>query len=396
MSTNVQVPTSAAPALPLDNMDYRAPGTEILQLTPEELLLDEHTDVRPWEATTPESIQDESERIQRLAATIEEEGQIQAVVAREVVNPDTGTVSYYLIAGRRRRAAIKLINDRHVKEGSVLRLPVNVSILRNVSDDSAFRKSMMENVQRLQLSPMQVAVNISTTRKRMGWEDKKDWSKRISEFLGVSRGFVTQKMKLLELPDAMQADIHAGKLSEEAAWVAIKVKPAKLDEVTAAATQKARDEAAAKAAKSGNAAPEATTEPTADGVDPTVTATPPAGEVKVTEEHMTAAARETPDSTDKPLGPLSRKELVQSFEQFDATPYGHPNGDVRKFVVYLVDVYAKGTGTPTMFKRLFNKMTASANQGTPEPEKAKAEPVTGKGATTKAAPPAKAKAKKAA
>lgn len=367
------------------DISTRAVGTEIIQLQPEDLILDTNTDVRPWEST--QTAEEESRRIESLAKTIQDEGQLQPVLAREITDAETGAITYSLIAGRRRTAAIALINDRHRKDGSPLRMPVNVSVLRGVSDDSAFRKAMLENAQRLQMSPMDMAMNVVAIRTRMGWEEKKDWSKRVADFLGTSRAFVTQKVKLFELPAEMQAKIHSGDMSEEAAWVAIKVKPEHREAVVA----KAEEIAAAEAA-TGTAPVESTGgvegEPETVATDPAATATPG----QVTQSHVLAAARGTEGALEKAI-PLNRKELIQSFEQFDASPYGHKNGAVRKFVTYFVDTYAKGTGTPTMFKRLFNAVVKDADQGTPEPEKEKAAKPAAKG---KAAPAAPAKAKKAA
>lgn len=367
----------------------RAVGTEIIQLMPEDLILDTHTDVRPWEST--QTAEEEAKRIEALAKTIQDEGQIQPVVAREIIDAETGAVTYSLVAGRRRRAAVAYINAKHAKEGSPLRLPLNVSILHDVSDDSAFRKAMLENAQRLQMSPMDMAMNVVTIRTRMGWEEKKDWSKRVADFLGTSRAFVTQKVKLFELPAEMQAKIHSGEMSEEAAWIAIKVKPEHREAVVAKAGEIAAAERAA-----GTSTAETPGEATA-GEGATVATDPatPATEGQVTQSHVLAAARQTEGALEKDI-PLNRKELIQSFEQFDAAPYGHKNGAVRKFVTYFVDSYAKGAGTPTMFKRLFNSMVANAEQGTPEPEKeAKAAAAAAKAAPKGKTPAAPAKAKKA-
>lgn len=360
----------------------RAIGTEIITLLPRDLILDEHTDVRPWESSNNDA---ETERIQRLAATIKEEGQLQPVVAREITAAD-GSITYHLIAGRRRRAAIDLINQERAQTKQEF-LPVNVSVLRDISDDSAFRKAMMENAQRLQMSPMDMALNIRQIITRHNWEEKKNWSARVADFLGVSRGFVTQKMKLFDLPDSVQAEIHSGDLSEKAAWAAIKVKPEMREEIIADAGKIAADEAAQGTTQESESVDATATEgETADATATTETAAP-ADPGKVTDEHVMKAAR-AKDALNV-ITPLSRKEIVEAITQFDSSVYGHKNGATRKFVSYFVDTYVKGAGSPTMFKRLFNKMVEGADQGTPEPEVEKAPK-----ATAKAVAPAKATAGK--
>lgn len=358
-----------------------APGTRVLQLFPHELILDEHTNVRPWENNSAE---DEQEAIKNLAKTIREEGQIQNALAREITSP-TGSITYHLIAGRRRRAAIDLISREDVAKGKQPS-KLNVTILTDVSDDSAFRKAMIENGQRLQMSPMDVALNIQTIIKRMGWADKKDWSKRVADFLGTSRAYVTQKLKMFDLDPAIQSQVASGELSERAALLAASVKPEHRKDVLDRAAEIA---AAEPKPAADSPAPAVSATPSADGSSEE---TPALETGTVTEAHVLEAARETPEVMEKII-PLSRKEILAALEQFDGPAYGNKQGSVRKFIAYFVDTFAKGTGTPTMFKRLFNKMTEGIDPGPADPEpEVKAKPV----AKGKAVAKAPAKGKKAA
>ena len=57
--------------------------------------------------------------------------------------------------------------------------------------------------------------------------------------------------------------------------------------------------------------------------------------------------------------------------QFDSDVYGYKNSATRQFITYFVDKYAKGTGTPSRFKKLFNEMESGSDKGTQDPEDAK-------------------------
>lgn len=358
----------------------RAAGTEIIQLPPTDIKWDETTNVRPWEDATQEK---EQKRIADLAKSIVIEGQLQPIVVREI---DTATgFEYHGIAGRRRTAAVLYGRDilKHTD------LMVNCLVLRGVDDESAFRKSLTENFKRLQMSSMDMALNIANIRSRMGWDEDPDWSKKVAKELGgVSRAYVTQKMKLFDLPEDLQRELHEGVISEDAALVAAtKLKAettaAEKTAVVERAKEIAKEEAAKEAASptpatltdaDGNPLP-VTENAAENGGEPTpITGTDTTAadatvlekkgtHAPVQERHVVAAAREK-DALDKPI-PLTRKEIVEIVLQFDSPAYGHPNGDVRKFVRCFEDC-VKGTGKMKTLKTLFNKMTEKAEQGTPE------------------------------
>lgn len=369
----------------------RAVGTEVIQLPPSQIKWDHVTNVRPWEDAGDEK---EKERIADLGKSIVREGQLQPIVVREI---DTATgLEYWGIAGRRRTAAVEFANTTLKQKD----LQVNCLVLRGVSDDDAFRKSLTENFRRLQMSAMDMALNVMEIRVRNKWDDPEvtpDWSKKVADFLKVSRAFVTQKVKLLEELDAeQQKAVHENVLSEEAALViATKLKKDLAAAEKAAVLVRAKELAAQEKANAiatgtapvqlaepdgtlvgGEGQPAASEAATPIPATATATETGAATVVEtgnlaasgshaaVQERHVTAAAREQ-DALDKPE-PLKRREILELFTQFDGPAYGHKNGDVRKFIACFEDC-CRGTGKMVTFKKLWNKMTEKADEGTPEP-----------------------------
>lgn len=392
----------------------RAVGTEVIQLPPAEVLWDDVTNVRPWEVADKDA---ETKRIAALAKDIVMEGQLQPIVARVI---ETGTgVEYHGIAGRRRHAAVVYAIDQLGHKD----LKLNVLLLHDVTDESAYRKALTENFKRLNMSPMDMAMNIVTIRSVHGWDEDKDWSKKVAGVLGgVSRAYVTQKLKLLELPDEQQTQIHQGLLSEEAALtVSTKLKPGTdKSAIVKHATEIAKAELSTGTILTGPAAQgddeqgqgqdQGSGQEPGDGTgtgtfeNPTLTVAEVLAKkgntAPVQERHINAAARAA-DALAKPEK-LKRGEVIEIITQFDSSVYGHPNGAVRKWISMFESMCDGKPVSHRAFKKAFDDMTAGADQGTPEPEvlvtKADKAKGNGKGAPEKGkggkvAPPVKAKDK---
>ena len=136
----------------------------------------------------------EKESLQELADSIKEKGIIQPLVV--VANSD-GT--YGLIAGERRLRASKLIGLDSV--------PV---ILREVSgDDELLELALIENVQRQDLNPIEEAQAYEKLIKVFSYTQE-----QAAEKVGKKRSTVTNRLRLLQLPDFIQDDIANQKLTE--------------------------------------------------------------------------------------------------------------------------------------------------------------------------------------
>ena len=136
----------------------------------------------------------DEEALGELAASINEHGIIQPLI----VSDDSGTDTYTLIAGERRWRAAKI--------AGLSMVPV---ITRSVSDQGQLELALIENLQRTDLTPLemadayrQLAENFSLTHEQ------------IAQHVGKSRTSVTNTLRLLNLPDQVQKSLAEGLISE--------------------------------------------------------------------------------------------------------------------------------------------------------------------------------------
>lgn len=136
----------------------------------------------------------DKESLKELADSIQEKGIIQPLV---VVSNTDG--SYGLVAGERRFRASKLIGLEEV--------PV---IVREVSgDDELLEIALIENVQRQDLNPIEEAQAYEKLIKVFSYTQEEAAAK-----VGKKRSTVTNRLRLLQLPDFIQKDISEKRLTE--------------------------------------------------------------------------------------------------------------------------------------------------------------------------------------
>src|SRR5262245_22101700 len=157
-----------SPALTLDVPVEVLNGAEVvLQLKAEDFEYDELTNVR--------GDMGDDEEIRNLAATTNTKerggtGQIQPVIVR----PGGKDGKFRLVVGRRRaRAAI------------LNRMPV-LAVVRDLSDEEAYRWALIENLHRRDFNPIALAANFRKIQKDHGWTGT-DWIAKVAAYLGVSR-----------------------------------------------------------------------------------------------------------------------------------------------------------------------------------------------------------------
>ncbi len=134
------------------------------------------------------------EELEDLTNSIREHGVLQPLVV--TFDPLTGL--YTLIAGERRLRASKL--------AGLDRVPV---ILREASDQERLELALIENVQRADLSPLEMA-----EAYRELAEDFHLSHEEISTRVGKNRVTVTNTLRLLKLPDGVQKALAEGLISE--------------------------------------------------------------------------------------------------------------------------------------------------------------------------------------
>ena len=137
--------------------------------------------------------------LDELSASIRERGVIQPIVVRAVRRrPDAhGGESYEIIAGERRwRAA---------QRASLHDIPV---VVIEANDAEALELAIVENVQRADLNAIEEAGGYHALI-----EEFKHSQDDVAKIVGKSRSHVANTLRLLKLPEAVQAHLRAGRLS---------------------------------------------------------------------------------------------------------------------------------------------------------------------------------------
>jgi len=139
----------------------------------------------------PRTVFDE-DQLTELALSIKEVGLLQPPVVRSI-----GNGKYQLIMGERRFRAAKLAGLKSI--------PV---IIRQTSDDQLLREALVENIHRSQLNPLEEAAAYQQLLNDVGYTHDELASK-----LSKSRPVITNTMRLLNLPAAVQRRVAAGVIS---------------------------------------------------------------------------------------------------------------------------------------------------------------------------------------
>ena len=142
----------------------------------------------------PRQVFDE-EALAELVHSIREFGLMQPIVVRAV--PGTPTPRYQLVMGERRwRAA---------QQAGLATIP---AIVRETADDSMLRDALLENIHRAQLNPLEEAAAYQQLLDEFGVTHDE-----LAARIGRSRPLITNMIRLLRLPIAVQRRVAAGVLS---------------------------------------------------------------------------------------------------------------------------------------------------------------------------------------
>lgn len=133
----------------------------------------------------------DEEKLQELAASIKEFGVVQPVVVRKKGR------SYELVAGERRLRAAGL--------AGLTKVP---AIIKDYDDAKMMEIALIENIQRHDLNPIEEAQGL---RRLM--QEFKLTQEQTAEKVGRSRSAVTNILRLLNLPEQVQAQIINGVLT---------------------------------------------------------------------------------------------------------------------------------------------------------------------------------------
>ena len=149
------------------------------------------------------------EKIQELAQSIKENGLIQPIIVRK-----SPVLGYEILAGERRyRASIA---------AGLSEVPV---IVKKLSDQDMMLHSIIENLQRENLNPIEEA------KAYQSLIDKGFTHTEIAEKMGKSRPYITNLVRLLGLPKHILTEVESGKLSQAHARLLIQLSSDKQDKL---------------------------------------------------------------------------------------------------------------------------------------------------------------------
>ena len=135
----------------------------------------------------------DDQALKELAVSIKEHGVIQPIIVRKVEN------KYEIIAGERRYKASTM--------AGLTKIP---AIVKNLDDKESSKVALIENLQRKDLTPIEEA---RTYQKILELEDGMT-QEQLAATMGKTQSSVSNKLRLLALPDEIQDALLKEKISE--------------------------------------------------------------------------------------------------------------------------------------------------------------------------------------
>lgn len=183
-------PTAAAP--PAGDATPAAPPGQVLPDERLELVGLAHIRPNPYQ---PRRTSDEGS-LRDLAESLRSHGVLQPVVVADLPEGE-GPERYQLIAGERRLRAAQLAGLTEVP-----------CIVRSASPQEMLEMALVENLHREDLNPIERAAGYRDLIDRFGLSQD-----AVAERVGQPRPSVANYLRVLDLPDSVQARIVAGQLS---------------------------------------------------------------------------------------------------------------------------------------------------------------------------------------
>ena len=146
------------------------------------------------------------ETLDELAASIREHGVLQPILVRPI-----GPNTYQLIAGERRWRASKLAG-----------LETIPALIEEIDDDTALEISIIENLQREDISPLDEAAMYDRMVSEHGYSIRK-----LADKLGKDKGYVENRLRLADAPDEVRELVSLRKDTLSHAYELMKVEDPK-------------------------------------------------------------------------------------------------------------------------------------------------------------------------
>jgi ParB family chromosome partitioning protein len=136
----------------------------------------------------------DAQKLDELAQSIREHGLVEPLVVRRVAGSD----KLELVAGERRWRALQRAGMREA-----------LVVVKDVSAKDAFELALIENVQREDLNPIELAEAYDRLVREHGYTQE-----ALAERLGKDRTTITNALRLLKLPQRVRAKVVVGELTE--------------------------------------------------------------------------------------------------------------------------------------------------------------------------------------
>jgi ParB/RepB/Spo0J family partition protein len=148
----------------------------------------------------------DKETLDELAASIREHGVLQPILVRPI-----GPNTYQLIAGERRWRASKLAGLDSIP-----------ALIEEIDDDTALEISIIENLQREDISPLDEAAMYDRMVREHGYSIRK-----LADKLGKDKGYLENRLRLADAPEEVRALVSLRKDTLSHAYELMKVQDPK-------------------------------------------------------------------------------------------------------------------------------------------------------------------------
>ncbi len=130
--------------------------------------------------------------LDELKRSIQEKGIIQPITVRRVED------GYQLISGERR--------VRAARDAGMITIPAYIMEVR--SDEEMLELALVENLQREHLNPIEIAISYKRLIDECNFTQE-----QVSQRIGKDRTTVTNSLRLLRLPELIQASVRKGEIT---------------------------------------------------------------------------------------------------------------------------------------------------------------------------------------
>lgn len=144
----------------------------------------------------------DQEKLEELAQSIKENGLIQPIIVRK-----SPIIGFELLAGERRFRASKIAG-----------LDLVPAIIKELTDQEMMRQAIIENLQREDLNPIEEAISY---QKLVDHGYKHD---QIAQFMGKSRPYISNIVRLLQLSKEVRQAIKEEEISQGHARLLVPLK----------------------------------------------------------------------------------------------------------------------------------------------------------------------------